>query len=248
MSYEVTKRIKGRDYRYRVESYRDPASGSQRTRWKYLGKLDGNGAVAPGRASAPRVSREDIIAVMARLLETRDASRITVSVIAHHAGISAGTFYRHFSDRSSALSLALASLAGDYVAALPSLAAPIQSLDEERARLNAWFGALHHAVLHGRAFRAFLTSPEDETLDNAIHFADPASDPQMVLAEYLRSLQEAHLAYFDDADALAESLMRLHFAVVRDMAMHNDRDDAAATRWALIFPVIERAVFARAAA
>jgi hypothetical protein len=110
MSYEVTKRIKGRDYRYRVESAQHPETGRAATRWTYLGKLEDGELIAPTRSVAKRVTHDEIVAVTAKLLETRDASRVTVSVITHHAGISPGTFYRHFADRDAAFGAALTAL------------------------------------------------------------------------------------------------------------------------------------------
>ena len=124
MSYEVTKRIKGRDYRYRVESARDPESGRAGTRWIYLGKLENGALVAPVRSVSRRVTHDEIVAVTAKLLESRDASRVTVSVIAHHAGISPGTFYRHFDDRDAAFSAALTALCEQCFDALPALDPP----------------------------------------------------------------------------------------------------------------------------
>ena len=52
MAYEVTKQIKGRDYRYRVESRLNPETGRPATRWTYLGKLEGGELIAPARPVA----------------------------------------------------------------------------------------------------------------------------------------------------------------------------------------------------
>ena len=66
MAFETTKRIKGRDYRYRVEAYRDPQMGKRKTRWQYLGAV------------------EDCAA----LLRFRVPSNLTVPIIAKSAGVS----------------------------------------------------------------------------------------------------------------------------------------------------------------
>ncbi len=66
MAYEVTKRIKGRDYRYRVEGYRDPESGKRKTRWQYLGVVTSGKLRPTPRLHKERVTREDIVAATAR--------------------------------------------------------------------------------------------------------------------------------------------------------------------------------------
>jgi len=244
LSYEVTKCIKGRDYRYRVESARDPETGRAGTRWVYLGKLENGELVLPVRSVSRRVTHDEIVAVTAKLLESRDASRVTVSVIAHHAGISPGTFYRHFDDRDAAFSAALATLCERCFDELPPLDPPARSDAEERARLNGWFEALYQATLRGRAFRWFLTSPGHDKLEATLAAATLRTDPSKLLATYFRTLHDAGLARIADAESLANGIIRLHLSIVRDMALHGDAEARAAERWAAVFPVIERAVFA----
>lgn len=241
MAYEVTKRIKGRDYRYRVEATRDAQSGRGGTRWVYLGKLEDGRVIAPARRTMRRITRDEIIAITAHLIEVRDASRVTVAVIAKHAGISPGTFYRQFSDHDSALAAAIGYLSDRALAELPPLDVKIGTFAEERARLNRWFEGLNDAVLHGRAFRWFLTHPAHDKLAQSIRNATGQVDARALLAAYFQRLGDAGLARIDDAAALANSLMTLHWPIVRDIALHDDAD--AAARWADIFPVIERAVF-----
>ena len=242
MAYEVTKRIKGREYRYRVEGVRDPATGRTRAHWHYLGRLDGDGVVSPARPNAPRVTRDELVAVTAKLLQTRDASRVTVSVIAHHAGVSSGTFYRHFHDRRSALSAAVAHLCEALLRDLPSLEGRIGSLAAERGRLFDWFTALYGAALHGRALRWFLTRADRELVKATVDGAAIADEPRRVLAAYLGRLHASGLAQIEDPEMLAAGLLRLHVSVLRDMALAEDAGEAA-LRWTEVFPVIERAVF-----
>ncbi len=242
LAYEVTKQIKGRDYRYRVEGVHDPSTGRTRTHWQYLGRIDGEELIAPARPQTARVTRDEIIEATARLLESRDASRVTVSVIAQRAGVSAGTFYRHFGDRRNALGAAVAYLCDGIVRELPSLAGPIGTRDAERARLDAWFSTLHRAVLHGRAFRWFLTAADEETYRVAADASPLASDLQRRLAAYLRGLHASACAHIADPDALAAALLRIHLSFVRDLARTGDEGDAS-SRWSEVFPVIERAVF-----
>jgi AcrR family transcriptional regulator len=244
VSYEVTKRIKGRDYRYRVESARHPETGRAATRWTYLGKLEDGELIAPARSVARRVTHDEIVAVTAKLLETRDASRVTVSVITHHAGISPGTFYRHFPDRDAAFGAALTVLCEQCFDDLPALDPPVESLDGERVRLNRWFEALHQGVLRGRALRWFLTTAGHDKFEALIRGSALRIDPRTLLTGYFRMLHDAGLARISDAETLANGVMRLNASIVRDMALHNDLEAGATERWAEVFPVIERAVFA----
>jgi AcrR family transcriptional regulator len=244
LAYEVTKRIKGRDYRYRVESARDPATGRAGTRWTYLGKLEGGELVAPARTVARRVTHDEIVAVTAKLLDSRDASRVTVSVIAQHAGISPGTFYRHFADRDAAFTAALTVLCERCFDDLPALDAPLGSQADECARLNGWFEALHHAALRGRAFRWFLTSAGHDKFEAILQQTALRIDPRALLANYFRALHGAGLARIGDAETLANGVLRVHASIVRDMALHAGAEASATERWAEVFPVIERAVFA----
>lgn len=241
MAYEVTKQIKGRDYRYRVESIRNPDTGRSGTRWTYLGKVEDGEVVAPARIAAKRVTHDEIIEVTAQLLETRDTSRVTVSVIAHNAGVSPGTFYRHFADREAALAAAIAFLSDRCFRALPVLDAPIGDFAHERARLNRWFEGLNAAVLNGRAFRWFLTTADHDKLLLSVQKAAVRSDPSAILERYFRALDAAGLALVAAPRALADGIFTLHRSIVRDIALHDEAD--ARLRWAVIFPVIERAVF-----
>jgi AcrR family transcriptional regulator len=244
VSYEVTKRIKGRDYRYRVESARHPETGRAATRWTYLGKLEDGELIAPARSVARRVTHDEIVAVTAKLLETRHASRVTVSVITQHAGISPGTFYRHFPDRDAAFGAALIALCEQCFDDLPALDPPVRSLEDERRRLNAWFEALHRAILRGRALRWFLTTPGHDKFAALIRQGELRVDPSALLATYFHLLHDAGLARIDDAQAVANGIMRLNASIVRDMALHNDLEAEAVARWSEVFPVIDRAVFA----
>jgi AcrR family transcriptional regulator len=241
MAYEVTKRIKGRDYRYRVESALDPATGRAGSRWVYLGKVERGVVVAPARSRHSRVTYDEIVSTTAKLLDTRDASRVTVAVIAQFAGISAGTFYRHFSDRDAAFAAALTLLTDTALQALPPLEAPIGTREMERARLDGWFRSLHRAVLNGRAFRWFLTAGGREKLFESVRRAERRVDPRVLLADYFRALNAASVARIDDPDGLARDRRVQRHQSARDIALHDDAD--AAQRWADIFPVIERAVF-----
>lgn len=243
MAYEVTKNIKGHEYRYRVEPARNAETGRTGTRWTYLGKVSGGELIKPARSGIRRLMRNEIVAVIANLLESRDASRVTVGVISYHAGISPGTFYRHFTDRDAAFGAALTLLCDECFGALPALDAPLATAGDERRRLNGWFEALHRAALRGRAFRWFLTSPDHDKLEAIVQRSALRNDPRALLARYFRELDAAGLARIADPPALAHGVMTLQSSVLRDMALHGDGEADAALRWAEVFPVIERAIF-----
>jgi AcrR family transcriptional regulator len=241
LAYEVTKRIKGNEYRYRVDPARSAGAGP---RWTYLGKIAGGELVRPVRAGIRRAQRGEIVAVIASLLESRDASRVTVGVISYHAGISPGTFYRHFADRDTAIGAALALLCERCFDGLPPLGAPLGTLADERRRLWGWFEALHQAALRGRAFRWFLTSADHDKLEAILQRVALRNDLRTQLTSYFTDLHAAGLARIDDGAGLAHAVISLYSSILRDMALHGDGAADAALRWADVFPVIDRAVFA----
>ncbi len=102
MAYEVVKTIRGREYRYRVQSERDPHTGKSRNRWTYIGRVTGEPDVAKSRPARPN-ARLRLLAAAERLLEGGEASALSVDAIATEAGVAHGTFYRYFRDRSAVL-------------------------------------------------------------------------------------------------------------------------------------------------
>ena len=105
MPYEVTKHIKGHDYRYQVVSYRDPDSRKVKQSWTYVGRIDSpTGSVLRKPRSD---TRERIVAAILQLLDTRDIAHVTIDVIIRTAAVSRGTFYRYFPDKTAALTAAV---------------------------------------------------------------------------------------------------------------------------------------------
>jgi AcrR family transcriptional regulator len=245
VAYEGTREIQGRAYRYRVKTVRDPVSGRDRAELHFVGRVKNGRLVAPARSAD--VTRDELVAMVAELLDTRDASRVTITVIAQHAGISIDGFYRCFSDRRDALAAALALVCGPVLEGLPSLAGPVGTSADERSRLAGWFAALHRAVLRGRAFRWLVTGADVETSHATLAQLPSGIDPQHNLAAYLDRLHAAGHAEAADGDALATALLGLHAASVRDLALQNEAADAV-RRWAMVLLVIERAVFGDAPA
>ena len=162
VAYEVIKRVSGRAYRYRVESYRDPETRRVRGKWTYLGRVEGEGTLSPERKARPS-SRDRLLDAVERLLETNELATISTGMVASEAGLAYGTFYRHFRD--------LAHVVRD---AMVRETANLESLNErfhetpgepeaERTKLVAWVRETIATVLaRPGLFRAWhVTSNHD---------------------------------------------------------------------------------------
>lgn len=138
MSHEVIKSVRGRSYRYEVQSYRDAETGKVRGRWKYLGRVaPGTGRTVP---SSPPVAptRERLLDALAILLDRRELSDLTISQITSQAGLAHGTFYRYFRDKNEALTAAAFRIREAVERSRPDLEAPVGSLEAERTRIRNW--------------------------------------------------------------------------------------------------------------
>jgi AcrR family transcriptional regulator len=245
VAYEVTKRIGRGDYRYRVEGYRDSKTGRQRTRWQYLGRVvDGVIAATPTRRGE-RTTRENIVAATAQLLETREASRVTVDVIARHAGISQATFYRYFDHRKAAFTTALSYLCDRTIGALPSLEDhTIGTRADESSRILAWIESLHRSFLRQRAFRWSFAEGSRSKTKAQIERSMLKVDPRTILAAYLRRLDAAGVARIADADELASGIIGICSALIRSRVNEDEPQVSQSDQLLrVIFPLIERAVF-----
>jgi AcrR family transcriptional regulator len=140
MSYEVVKTIRGRDYRYMVESYRDPETGRVRNRWRYLGRA--HGEAAPRRRVAGARTRANLTAALERLLGHTAWNKITAIAIAAEAGVTPATLYRHFSSRDEVLQAYAKDANRHFETHLTHLHAIANDVDRERERLRAWLLAL----------------------------------------------------------------------------------------------------------
>jgi len=145
VSHEVIKEVRGRRYRYEVQSYRDPASGKVRGRWRYLGRVvDAGGSRAALRDLGP--TRERLLDALTELLESREFSEVTVSAIAERAGLAHGTFYRYFTDKDAALRAAALRVREQLERSRPDFSAP-GSAAQERERIRAWVESLLRAPI-----------------------------------------------------------------------------------------------------
>ena len=244
MAYQVTKRISGGDYRYHVEGYRDPETGRPRTRWQYLGRVIDGVTLTPPARRGERVTQDKIVVATAELLESRDASRVTVAVIAKHAGISQATFYRYFSDRKAAFTAALSYLCDRTISALPSLEdPPVGTQAEESCRIFTWLESLHRSMSRQRAFRWSFSHSDRSKAKAQIERSLLKVDAYAILAAYLRRLDAAGLAHVDDAEELAEGIMGVCRALIRSRANEEEHEEEHPVQLLAVFPLIERAVF-----
>lgn len=242
MAYEVVKTIGTRQYRYRVQSERDPVSGKSRNRWTYLGRVASERDIAKVRAPRPN-ARLRLLAAAEGLLAAGDASALTVDAIAAAAGVAHGTFYRYFRDRSHALEelarhiRATHGIADDrllpddaesFAAARAAVrrwvVGKLRFARERRASLCAW----HALIASDARLAAFREERREATLER--------------VREHIEWLGERGFAQVADAGSTATALMALMDGVVRASLLERDTlDDAGVAATA---DIVERALFA----
>jgi AcrR family transcriptional regulator len=239
MASEVTKRIKGREYRYVVDSYLDPETNRRKQRWRYIGVVE-NGKVVVG--SRRRITREEIVAATARLLEFRAPKHITLSVIAASAGVSRNTFYRHFPSAKEAIIEAMTRITNEALQALPPLSAP-RNLEEAREQLRLWCKAYNSSVGLNRVSKQ--VQGYRHQVRARLEAASPTEKaPAVGLSVFFIELNDAGFTAIDDPEGLAEAVKGLlaslrisSFAVLPGERAPYSYDD--------LYPLIERAVFGR---
>lgn len=218
MAYEVIKRVSGRAYRYRVESFRDPETRRVRGRWTYLGRVDPAEAGLPERPPKPR-SRERLLDAVARLLAERDAETLSAGMIATEAGVAYGTFYRYFTDRAHAVREALLRHGPSFGDIDGLFAGAPGTNADERARLTAWMRGAAAASLNQRGLvRAWhvYSNADDVVLEARRDAMDNAVG---TLAAYLDALGVAGVAKPSQPRFAAYALVALVVALGRDAAL-----------------------------
>ncbi len=242
MAHVVTKRIKGRDYQYAVESYHDPETKRAKSRWTYLGVVEGDGVVrSPERRSRTRPVREEIVAATARLLAFRDPQHITVDVIASTAGVSHSTFYRHFRNQQEAMNGAIALVFQCSFRALPPLPQHAPDDGEARRTLRNWCFALYESIGHHRALHRILMQTDRKKREPF----DPTligSDLDVRLASYLRTAVPGSIGPSEDARLLAQRILRTVCTTRLSTILASDFMPSL-PKFDDVYPLIERAVF-----
>jgi AcrR family transcriptional regulator len=242
VGYEVTKRIKGRDYRYIVDSYRDPETKRRKARWQYVGAVE-NGEV---RAGVPRprkrIDRDEIIAATARLLEFRDPEHLTAGVIARSAGISRSTFYQHFQNQHEAITQALTRIGDEALRAVRPLPAP-RDLQEARDQFRHWCDALVQSVGLGRALQRAVHHGYSSTIAARLDESRIAETPVFHMERFFQQLNDAGLASIKDPKALARAIRGMYIALRVSRILLPLEDELPLPEYNDIYPIIEQAVF-----
>ena len=245
MSYEVTKRIAGRGYRYQVESIRDPETGKRRSRWTYLGRVVAAGAAPPEPPKRRSNARERLLDALEGLLAERDFAGLTADAVATQAGLAHGTFYRHFRDKRDALRAALERVRERRGPAAESLRDDVRTRVQARAGLAAMIETtLRSPAEHPALLRAYYSLAErDEELAGERRARKAAAVRR--IADHLAALTARGLATVRDPGTTAAALLAMVEGFYRDALIDGTALDDA--RIAGAVEVAERAVFADAA-
>jgi AcrR family transcriptional regulator len=221
LAYEVIKRVSGRAYRYRVESFRDPETRRVRGRWTYLGRVDPAEAGLPERP-AKRSSRDRLLDAVARLLADHDAESLSAGSIAREAGVAYGTFYRYFTDRAHAVREALLRHGPSLGEVAEIFSQPPATRAEERERLAGWIRSAADATLRERGVvRAWhvYSNADDAVLGARRTAVDAAVD---TVTAYLERLRTAGVTKGNSPRFAAYALVALVVALGRDSALDGE--------------------------
>jgi AcrR family transcriptional regulator len=237
VAYDVVKTVRGRSYRYHVESVRDTETGRLKARWTYLGRADDAPHPAPPRPS----SRARLLAALESLLETRSYGEITAQAVAVEAGVAHGTFYRHFAHKNDALTAAVAAVVERIDRFAAALDAPVETLATERERVHRWLAAIFEvkAARPGlvRAWLAFTSENPDAVEQRARRRAANAAR----MLRYVERLIAAGLCDASDARIVAHGIRVLiegtfsEHAPRPDDAAREDRERTIAAAQRLLF-------------
>jgi len=242
MAYDVIKTINGRDYRYRVQSERDAASGKRRNRWTYVGRVAGE---RPGARAAAPVSRGGtrlrLLHATEQLLARLDAQEITVDAIAAEAGVAHGTFYRYFKDRIAILEALALHIRATRGSAEENLRDDVATVSAARSGLRAWID---------EKLRIALERPDEMRT----WFALIASDVRLTafreerrqatlarMTQHFSVLSERGLASVRDPAAMASALFAMLDGFFRETIVDGHALDEA--RITAAADVVERAIF-----
>lgn len=243
MAYEVTKRIKGHDYRYAVEAYRDPNSQRRKAKLTYVGAVEDGAVRAPARAGRGHVTKDAIVTAAAKLLEFRDPEHVTVSVVAKEAGVSRSTFYRYFPDEREFFSAALAHIVDEAMGSLPSLDGAARTVEEARAAFRRWYEAHYRSVGEQRAIRSALLAGQRGKLAVRRAKSLMRHDPFAQLETFLRALDEAGIAAIADAPGMSRAILGSMLAVRLKSIVIDPEQDLPEPSFEQLHCIAERAIF-----
>ena len=215
MAYEVTKRVNGHDYRYVVQTFRDPETKRRRTKWTYVGAIEGDAVRAPVSRAGRHVTSDDIVAAAARLLEYRDLEHVTVAVIAREAGVSRSTFYRYFPDERKVFAAALARMCDEAMRAIPPLDNEVRTVGEARASFRRWFEAKVRAIGRLRPIQRAILDGDNKKMPFRM---ESCASTEASLEAFFRALAMAGIVAMPDPIGLSRAIVGSMIAVV--MAPH----------------------------
>jgi len=241
VSHEVVKSVRGREYRYRVENYRDPETGKVRGRWTYLGRVGPGGRLAAPNARRPARTRERLLDALAALLDRHEFADLTVAAIVEKAGLAHGTFYRHFRDKHDALRAAAGRIREAIERSKPDLAAPPESLAAERARIRAWVESMLRASIDrpGLLREWYAAISRDAALE-AERLARRAA-VTAAFTSYLERLAAAGVIQLERPAELAEALVMAIDGAFRGLVLTRRRFSEATI--AGLCDLFDRAIF-----
>jgi AcrR family transcriptional regulator len=224
VAYEVIKRVSGRAYRYRVESYRDPETRRVRGKWTYLGRVEGEGTLSPERKARPS-SRDRLLDAVERLLETNEIATISTGMVASEAGLAYGTFYRHFRDLAHVVRDAMVRETANLETLNERFTAAAGTPADERAKLVSWVReTIATVLLRPGLFRAWHVTSNHDWAVVAERQKRFESNVENMLA-YLERLQAAGIAKTTPVFS-AYAMMALIGAAAREAAIDKSFSEA----------------------
>lgn len=239
MAYEVTKLVKGRPYRYRVQSERNPDTGKIRNRWTYLGRGDAERGL---RAAEPRRNaREALLNALERALERSDPAAVTIAAVSAEAGLAHGTFYRYFRNKVEALHALAERFRSTSAAELGILERLPASAAQARRALRGWTEAvLRLRSAHYGLTRAwYALAARDAEMRAAGRERRDAHARRLVT--WLRHLAVHGFAPIGDPESAAAVLIAMLDGIGQEALAAGEPLDEA--RIAVAVDLFERAVF-----
>jgi AcrR family transcriptional regulator len=245
VAYEVTKRINGRDYRYVVESYRDPDTSRRKAKWTYVGALDGDGVRAPVARPHKHVTKADVVAAVAKLLQFRDPEHVTVSVIAREAGISRSTFYRYFPDERKAFNSAILRICNEFLTSLPSLDESVRTIEEARATFRRWCEARFRLIGSQRAILHAISRDYRGKMPLQLERSLLTVNPLGSLETFFKALDSAGIATIPDAAGMSRAILGSLIALSLTPNLIRPEYAYFVPQFEEVYAMFERAIFNR---
>ncbi|GAC1416648.1 MAG: hypothetical protein NVSMB64_26820 [Candidatus Velthaea sp.] len=241
MAYEVIKRIGGREYRYRVQSERDAATGKRRNRWTYLGRVSSERVRAAEKRMRPSDTERRVLEALERLLERGDPKAVTADAIAAEAGIAHGTFYRYFKDRTAALEAFARHFRTTRGSAEENLRDGVASAAQARAGMRQWISEkLRAAVERPASLRVWYALMASDARLAAFRIERRAATLQR-MSEHLTHLAARGFAPLRDPEGTAAALFAMIDGMISGAIV--DAEPLDERRIAAAAEVAERGVF-----